>query len=198
MKSITALASVLLLVTHVSQAAIVVTLFPGSDNLPQTVAGATLINTPDLDPGYARIDNSSHTDFGGESALTFARHYRLSDGECLYWFRATDIPTQFADSWSGVHWLGFGDNTLVDGAVWGADNFVMLNDNGDNTVGVLQFHFAEETKRATLIASAYDAGGLTFADGVAAIQATVPEPSTTTLLIGGIVVLFAFARRRKK
>src|SRR5690554_4369638 len=105
MKSVFAFVSVLLLAASVSQAAIVVNLYAGSDNLPQTVAGATLVNTPDLDPGYARIDNSNHTEFGGSSSLTFARFYRESDNACLYWFRATDVPTQFADSWSGVHWL---------------------------------------------------------------------------------------------
>ncbi|RYD20836.1 MAG: PEP-CTERM sorting domain-containing protein [Verrucomicrobiaceae bacterium] len=163
--------------------------------LPQSVSGQILVEGAGLPLGYARIENSSHIDFGGTSSIKFGR-YQLPDTSCVYWFRGADTlgSVTYLESWQYVYWQGFGDGTLVDGAVWGDDNFLLMHD-GSQAIGVLQFNFDQASGDVTLLASAVDPAGISFADGVAAIQA-VPEPSAM-LIAGAGLVLLATGRRRK-
>ena len=178
-----------------SDASIAVDFYAGISNLPQTVAGDILTYATGLSPGYARINNSSHVNFSGSSTQTFGR-YQDGGGVCYYWHRSTETFSglNFFDSWEYVYWEGFGDGTLVDGAEPGSDNFILYHD-GTQAVAVLQFDFDNTNNVATLIASAYDPSGITFADGVSAIQA-IPEPATALFAFAGIVTL-AITRRRK-
>lgn len=176
-----------------SSAAITVSSYGSA--LPQSVTGQVLVEGAGLPPGYARIENSSHTAFGGTSSITFGR-YQLPDTTCVYWFRGSETfaSVNYLESWQYVYWQGFGDGTLVDGAVWGNDNFLLMHD-GSQAIGVLQFDFDQTTGDVTLLASAVDPAGISFADGVAAIQA-IPEPSAP-LIAGAGLALLAAGRRRK-
>jgi len=177
-------------------AVITVELFSGEDNLPAVALGDSLNNRSDLDPGYAAIFNDSHTSYSGTSDFEFARYYPEESAVCVYWFGADEVPVTYYDSYASVHWLGYGNSTLVDGAKWGSDNFIHVV-SSEITVGILQFNFDELSESATLIAAALDEGGLNFADGVAAIQAaSVPEPSTYAGILA-ITVLFYVARRHR-
>lgn len=179
--------------TLASSAAITVSTYGNA--LPQSVTGQILVEGAGLLPGYARIENSSHTAFGGTSSITFGR-YQLPDTTCVYWFRGTDglASATYLETWQYVYWQGFGDGTLVDGAVWGNDNFLLMHD-GSQAVGVLQFGFDQTTGSVTLLASAVDPAGIAFADGVAAIQ-QIPEPSAPLIAAGGLALLMAGRRRR--
>jgi hypothetical protein len=182
--------------TAKSRAAITVQLHGGTDNLPTTALGITLKNVAGLDPGYASVLNDSHTISGGVSDYEFARYVPDGGGTCIYWFGASDLPTDYFDSHAEVYWLGYGDSTLVDGAKWGSDNYVHVV-SSETSIGILQFNFDEATEPASLVASALDTGGITFADGVAAIQAaSVPEPSPVLLLVAGVFGMSALQRKR--
>lgn len=179
--------------TLVSSAAITVSSHSGA--LPQSVTGQVLVEGAGLLPGYARIENSSHTAFGGSSSITFGR-YQLPDTTCVYWFRGTETfaSVNYLESWQYVYWQGFGDGTLVDGAVWGNDNFLLMHD-GSQAIGVLQFNFDQATGDVTLLGSAVDPAGISFSDGVAAIQA-IPEPSAPLVVAGGMALMLVRRRRR--
>jgi hypothetical protein len=179
--------------TLVSTAAITVSTYGGA--LPQSVTGQVLVEGAGLSPGYARIENSSHTAFGGASSVTFGR-YQLADTSCVYWFRGAETfaSVNYLESWEYVYWQGFGNGTLVDGAVWGNDNFLLMRD-ANQVIGVLQFNFDQSSGSVTLLASAVDPAGITFADGVAAIQA-VPEPSALVIAGAGAGLLMGRRRRR--
>ena len=178
-----------------AEAAIIVQLFgPDATGAPQLI---TPLNTvigakTEVEPDYRAL-TSSNTEF------KFVRH--ISD-ICYYWFRADGDPTAITNTqeWSDVYWYvgNTGDNpcTFVDGAEDGSNNFVLLHSSTLNAiVGVLQYDlngWNDLTQPARLIAYAVDPNGMTFADGVAAIQA-VPEPSTVALtslaLLGGLLKL---------
>lgn len=185
-----------------AKAAITVQAFdPGGTSDPQLIApldttiGAILA----LEPNY-RAFNSSNTEF------KFVRHvYSVEDNICFYWFRADEDPTTFenTEEWSDVYWYvgeaGSPACIFVDGAEDGSNNFVLLHSETlDRVVGVLQYDLNglyDMNQPARLLAYAVNPEGLTFAEGVAAIQA-IPEPSTVALLamttFGGIWT----ARRR--
>lgn len=185
------IAAALLFFPALSCSAAISVNYHGAD-LPQNVTGQMLVEGAGLSAGYARIENSSHTNFGGSSAITFGRYFDGANN-CVYWFRATDTLGSFYDSWEYVYWQGFGDGTLVDGAVWGTDNFVLLQ-NGGTAIAVLQFEFVQSTGDVRLIASAVDMSGITFSAGVAALQ-QVPEPGAAVL--AGTALLALLTRRRR-
>ena len=80
--------------------------------------------------------------------------------------------------------------------MWGSDNFIHVVSDG-LIVGILNFHFDETTLNASLLAAAWDFDGLTFTNGVEAIQlALVPEPSAFAAIAGIFACGLAVLRRR--
>jgi hypothetical protein len=166
-------------------------------------------------PNYL-AQNSSNT------AIRFRRHM-TDDGNpettdpCFYWFRSNGDPSQFpaTESWDNVYWSAWDIECAAyidyfDGAEYGSDNFVLLtrynagaiageysgnsDPYDDEIVGVLQYHLDADTGTAKLLAYAVDPAGLTFAQGVAAIQG-IPEPSVSLL---GALGMGALAIRRRR
>lgn len=188
-------------------AAIVVNFYSGTDNLPQTVLAGQidLAEATGLSTGYARINNLAHAAFasGGESTIGFMR-FRYGDDVCGYFYRSSNrdnddpVLSDFnsIETWQYVYWQG--DGALVDGAQWGSDNFILMRDATDTIVGVLQFNFDELTQSPTLLASAIDLGGLTFSQGVSAIETfVIPEPSAFAVIAGLLALGFTVSRRRR-
>ena len=66
------------------------------------MTGQILVEGAGLGPGYARIENSSHTNFSGSSDITFGRYFDANNA-CVYWFRSTESPVSFYDSWEYVY-----------------------------------------------------------------------------------------------
>jgi len=136
---------------------------------------------------------------GGD--IRFIRHIVSVEPDiCFYWFRADGDPTQYrnTEQWPNVYWYVADSCEFVDGATYGSDNFVLLHSASSNKiVGVLQYELTDTNYVANaprLLAWAVDPEGLTFAQGVAAIQG-VPEPSAAALaLIAGTL---AGVRRRR-
>jgi len=161
----------------------------------------------------ASIRNIFHVDYyedcGGISLFGFAR-FRHTEEACTYFFRSTAIyenDPAFGvypygiESWSRVYWkVGEGsDEELVDGAQWGSDNYVMLRHRDlETNVGVLQFDFSQDNG-ARLVGYALDLDGLTFTDGVLAIQAAaIPEPSTYAAIFGAVALGAVVIVRRRQ
>jgi hypothetical protein len=159
----------------------------------------TVISSPNNKPEYHYL-NSSNDEFW------FVRHVESwEENICYYWFRADGDPTKYStedtEHYSDVYWyVGGSDCTFVDGAEDGSNNFVLLRSTvTGNIVGVLQYELNASNSfdyPARLLAYAVDPNGMTFFEGVAAIQA-IPEPSTMALvslaLVGGVLKL----RRRQ-
>jgi hypothetical protein len=187
-------------------AAVTVNFYSGLNNLPQTVLAdqIDLANATDLSEGYARINNGAHVESGGESMIGFMR-FRYGDDVCGYFYRSSNRDNEdpaFSDfesieTWGYVYWQG--DGSLVDGAQWGSDNYILMRNELQTVVGVLQFHFDESTLTASLIASAIDLEGLTFTQGINAIEAAaIPEPAAFAMLAGAVGFGIVVLRRRRR
>ncbi len=196
-----------------ASAAITVERFDPFDPLPVTLIPDEIYLQDVVEFGEhptTSIRNLYHEDFyeecGGESLLGFAR-FRHTALSCTYFFRSTDINENDPalgdypfgiESWSRVYWKG-GDDELFDGAQWGSDNYLMMRHLTNNTiVAVLQFNFDQFTG-ASLVGYALDLDGLTFTEGVLAINAAaIPEPSTYAAIFGAVALgAVVIARRRQ-
>ncbi|MCR6655613.1 MAG: PEP-CTERM sorting domain-containing protein [Opitutus sp.] len=170
-----------------------------------------LARTPSLDAGYYAIDNLAHFEFeqGGTSDIGFMR-FRYGDNICGYFYRASNRGSDdpfFSDynsieTWKSVYWAAVVDEvpgSLVDGAQWGSDNYILMRDGDGTMVAVLQFNFDQDTYTASLVASAVNLGGLTFTEAVDAINAAaIPEPSTYAAIFGAVALgAVVIARRRQ-
>ena len=159
-----------------------------------------------LSPGYYAIDNIANLALGGTSDIGFTR-FRRNDTECDYFFRAStwdsdpfEAGYQAIEVWETVYWAAVMDEpgTLVDGAQWGSDNYVlMLDENEGKLVAVLQFYFNQNDYTATLIGAAVNLDGLTFMEGVLALQA-IPEPSTYAAIFGAVALGAVVIVRRRQ
>ena len=160
-----------------------------------------------LSPGYHAIDNLANVEFGGTSHIGFTR-FRKNVTECDYFFRAStwdsdpfEAGYQAIEVWETVYWAAevMGEpGTLVDGAQWGSDNYVlMLDENEGKLVAVLQFYFDQNDYTATLIGAAVNLDGLTFMEGVLALQA-IPEPSTYAAIFGAVALGAVVIVRRRQ
>jgi hypothetical protein len=198
MKYPTSLIAISALLALPAQAAITVNTFGTGTTLPQEISelGTTVGSNSSVGPGYRALNSS-------DSNFKFVRHVlsEAPDPEvCHYWFRADSDPTTTpylrTEAWSDVYWFVVDTCIFVDNAQDGTDNFVLLRSESTGMlVGVLQYHLDDnEPFTASLLAYAVDPNGLTFADGVAAIQA-VPEPSA--ILLSGAALTFAGLRRRR-
>ena len=128
----------------VGSAAISVNFYSGTENLPQTVLAdqIDLAEATGLSAGYARIDNLAHSAFGGDSTIGFMR-FRYGE-ECDYFYRSAnrdDEDPAFSgfnaiETWQYVYWQGNG--ALVDGAEWGTDNYILMQDAENTVVAVLR------------------------------------------------------------
>lgn len=156
----------------------------------------------------ASIRNLYHLDYYddcyGESKIGFLRH-RITKDDCLYFFRAEDVGdndpangTYYAlETHARTYWMA--ENALVDGATWGSDNYLVMHDSERGVVvAILQLDFNESTGKATLLASAINFDGLTFTEGVAAINAPIPEPAGFAVLAAVGTLAFAAGRRRRR
>lgn len=178
------------LTTIFSQAAISVQSFGiGTTDAQEITALGTVIGANASLAATGSALNASGSDF------KFIRHIVSVEPDiCFYWFRADDDPTQYANTeqWSDVYWYIAASCEFVDGATYGSDNFVLLHSASSNKiVGVLQYELTDtdyEANAPRLLAWAVDPEGLTFAQGVAAIQG-IPEPSAVVfaLLTGTLV-----------
>lgn len=148
-----------------------------------------------LEPDYRALTSS-------DAGFKFVRHIVSSD-VCYYWFRADGNPAALTNTeeWSTVYWYEGGATCIfLDGAEDGENNYVLLHSQElDKIVGVLQYALNgnnDMNDPARLMAYAVNPEGMTFAQGVAAIQA-IPEPSAMVLgtlaMVGGLM-----GRRRKK
>ncbi len=173
-----------------------------------------LARTANLPPGYFAIDNiaNSALALGGLSDVGFMR-FRYSEEVCVYYYRysnrGSDDPFLTAydkiETWESVYWAAVVDEvpgTLVDGAQWGSDNYILMRSTSqpDTVVAVLQVNFDQDTYTASLVASAVNFGGLTFTEAVDAINAAaIPEPSTYAAIFGAVALgAVVIARRRQK
>jgi hypothetical protein len=135
--------------------------------------------------------------------FNFVRHvYSAENGICYYWFRADGDPTTIVNTeeWNDVYWyVGGATGDFVDGAEDGSNNYLLLHSRDlDMIVGVLQYSLNANNDMndpARLMAYAVDPEGITFAEGVAAIQA-IPEPSSAAL--GALAMMGGLMGRRRK
>jgi len=178
----------------------------------EIVPGQIYLEDVAASPDYpsASIRNLLHHSFAdecfGDSQIGFVRH-RYTEDICAYFFRATDLDANApengeyyaVENWGRVYWMG--DNQLVDGAIWGSDNYVLMRDlSTGKSIAVLQLNFDQNTGLATLVASAIALDGLTFSQGVRAISGIpIPEPASfATLAAAGALGLAATHRRRRR
>lgn len=209
-KALIALSS--LLTASIASAAITVTYydFVFDDTEIEIVPDQIYLEDVAASPEYpsASIRNLLHHSFAdecfGDSQIGFVRH-RYSSDVCAYFFRAADIGDSdpangdyyAVENWGRVYWMG--DNQLVDGAIAGSDNFVLMRDLAtDKLIAVLQLNLDPTTGIATLLASAVDLDGLTYSSAVRAIQgAAIPEPASFSIVAGLGVLTTAATRRRR-
>lgn len=169
---------------------------PEGTAAPQFIAPLNTVigSRTDLSFEYRAIE-SSNTD------IKFIRHI-LSATECLYWFREDQGPDMFnfegLEEYSSSYW--YAECLFVDGAQDGSNNFVLLHSTeSDQVVGVLQYllNYSDDINASTyLLAYAVNPDGMTFEEGVAAIQA-IPEPSTV-VLVSLVVIGAGLGLRRRR